>query len=51
MDVLQQPGPDSLYGTVPWALRSNDLSLFMVFIYIWQENVAKILQVPGASGQ
>ena len=33
---------------MPEALRSNYTSLFLVYTYVWQEDVAKIFKVPGA---
>ena len=41
MNVMQEPGPDLRYGTVPGALRS-DGKTFLLVTYIWQEDVAKI---------
>ena len=45
--IIQSPEPDFQYGTVVGAPRS-DGKTFLVFIYIWQENDAKIPQMPGA---
>ena len=39
---------DLPYGTVPETLRSDGRTFFLVFTYIWQEDVAKILKVPRA---
>ena len=36
-----------LYGTVPGP-PAQMVRLFLVFTYIWQEDVAKIPKVPGA---
>ena len=47
MNVMQQPGPDLFYGTVPGP-RAQMVRLFLIFTYIWQEDLAKILIVPGA---
>ena len=47
INVMQQPGWDLSYGTVPEAPRSDGKN-FLVFTYIWQEDVAKIPKVPGA---
>ena len=33
---------------VPGALRSDGKTLFLVYTYVWQEDVAKISKVPGA---
>ena len=38
-----------MYGTMPGASRLDGKS-FMVFTYIWLEDVAKISKVPGAPG-
>ena len=48
MNVMQKPRPDLAYGTVPGASRS-DARFFLVFTCIWQGDVAKILEVPGAT--
>ena len=45
---MQSPGWDLPYGTEPGALRSDGKTLFLVYTYIWQENVADISKVPGA---
>ena len=57
----QKAGPDLPYGKnseVPlgplaWMVRSFFVSLyffsFFVFIFVWQENAAKIVKVPWAS--
>ena len=45
MNVMQQPGPHLFYGTVPGP-RAQMVRLFLVFTYIWQEDVAKIPKVP-----
>ena len=42
-------GQDLPYGPVPGALRSDGKTLFLVYTYVWQEDVAKIFKVPGAS--
>ena len=47
-NVMQQPGRDLPNGAVPGALRSDGKTLFLVYTYVWQENVAKIFEVPGA---
>ena len=47
MNVMQQPGPDLSYGTVPGP-RAQMVRLFLIFTYIWQEDLAKIPKVPGA---
>ena len=44
---MQQPGPDLFYGTKPGP-RAQMVRLFFIFIYIWQEYLAKIHKVPGA---
>ena len=44
---MQKLGSNLPYGKVPGAWRSN-VRLFLVFIYTWQEDVAKIPKVPGA---
>ena len=49
MNVMQQPGPDFSYGTVPLGPRAQRVSIFWVFTYIWQEDVAKIPKVTEAS--
>ena len=36
-------------GAVPGARVQNDGKTFLVFTYIWQEDVAKIFKVPGVS--
>ena len=36
------------YGTVPGP-RAQMIGLFLVFTYIWPEDVAKIPKVPGTS--
>ena len=36
------------YGAVPAKGPALKSRLFMVFIYIWQKDVAKISNVPGA---
>ena len=41
LNEMQQPEPDLPYGTVPEP-RAQMARLFLVFIYIWQEDVAKI---------
>ena len=46
MNVMQLPGPDLSYGTVPGAPRL-DVRLFLVFTYIFQEDVTIIPKVPG----
>ena len=43
---MQQPEPDLFYGTVQRP-RAQMVRLFF-FIYIWQEDLAKIPKVPGA---
>ena len=48
MNVMQQPGLDLPYGTVPGPC-SQMVRLFLVFIYIWREEFAKIFKVPGVS--
>ena len=48
MNIMQQPGPDLPYGTCHQRPRAQMLKLFLVFTYIWQEDVAKIPNVPGA---
>ena len=44
-----EPGLDLQYGTLLEA-RSQMVRLFLVFIYIWQEDVAQISKVPGTPG-
>ena len=44
-----EPGLDLPYGTLPEACAQM-IRLFLVFIYIWQEDVAQISKVPGTSG-
>ena len=44
---MQQPGPDLFYGTVPGP-PTQMVRLFFIFTYIWQEDLAKIPNVPGA---
>ena len=46
MNVMQYPGLDLPYGTVPGA-RAQTVT-FLVFTCIWQKDVAKIPKVPGA---
>ena len=41
-------GRDLPNGPVPGALRSDGKTLFLVYTYVWQEDVAKIYEVPGA---
>ena len=48
MIVLQYPGPDLPYDTVP-GRHAKMAGRFLVLIDIWLEDVAKILIVPGAS--
>ena len=48
MNVMQGPGPDLAYGTVPGAPRLNGKTFFLVFTYILQEDFAKISKVSGA---
>ena len=49
MNVMQEPGPDLSYGTVPGArAQMVRLFLYLHLQYIWQENLAKIPKVPGA---
>ena len=40
-------GRDLLYGPVPGALRPDGNTLFLIYTYVWQEDVAKIFKVPG----
>ena len=47
-NVMQQPGRDLQYGTVPRALRSDGKTLFLVYTYVWPKDVAKISKVPRA---
>ena len=47
MKVMQLPGPDFPYGIVPGP-RTQTVRLFLVFTYIWHEDVVKIPKVPGA---
>ena len=47
MKVMQLPGPDLPCGTVPGP-RAQTVRLFLVFTYIWHEDVTKIPKVPGA---
>ena len=47
MNVMQQPGPDLFYDTVPGP-RAQMVRHFLIFTYTWQEDVAKIPKVPGA---
>ena len=35
-------------AVTPGALRSDGKTLFLVYTYVWQEDVAKIFKVPGA---
>ena len=37
-----------MYGTVAALPPSTDGKTFLIFTYIWHEDVAKILKVPGA---
>ena len=48
MNIMQQPGPDLPYGTVPGASRSNGKTFFGFHPYIWQKDVAKISKVAKA---
>ena len=50
MHVMQKPGSDLTYGTVPGAPHS-DGKTFLVFIYIWHEDVANIPKVPEVLGK
>ena len=47
LNVMQPPGPDLQYGSVPRAPHS-DGKTFLVFSCIWLEDVAKISKAPGA---
>ena len=47
MNVMQQPGPDLFYGTVPGPNAQME-RLFLIFSYIWQEDLTKIPKAPGA---
>ena len=44
MNVMQQPGPDLFYGTGPGP-PSQMVRLFLIFTYIWLEDLAKIPKV------
>ena len=46
-NVMQLPWRHSPYGTVPGTLHSDGKTLFLVYTYVWQEDVANISQVPG----
>ena len=46
MNVMRQPGPDLPYGTVPGP-RAQMVRLFLVFTYIWREDVANSLKYQG----
>ena len=47
MNVMQQPAPYLPYGTVPGP-SAHMVGFVLVFTDIWQEDVEKILEVPGA---
>ena len=47
INVMQQPESDLFHGTVPGP-RAQMVRLFLVFTYIWQEDLAKIPKEPGA---
>ena len=47
MNVMQQSFPYLPYGTV-LGPRDHIVGLLLVFTYILQEDLAKILYVPGA---
>ena len=47
MNVMQQPGPDLSYGTVPGP-RAQMVKPFLIFTFTWQEDLAKTPKVPGA---
>ena len=47
MNVMLQPGPDLFYDTVPGP-QAQMVRLFLIFTYIWQEDLAKIPKVPRA---
>ena len=47
---MQKPGPDLPHGIVLGS-RAQMVKLFLVFTYVWQEDVAKITQVPGGNAQ
>ena len=48
MKVMEQLGRDLPNGTVPEP-RAQLVGVFLVFTYIWQEDVAKIPKVPLAT--
>ena len=45
---MQQPEPDLFHGTVPGPRAQMVRLFFIIFTYIWQEDLAKIPKVPGA---
>ena len=47
MNVMQYPAPYLPYGTGPGP-SAQMVGLFLLFIFILQEDVAKIPLVPGA---
>ena len=47
MNVMELPGTDLTYGTVPGAPRSDSKTFFLVFTDIWQEDFAKIPKRKG----
>ena len=48
MNVMQKPGPDLPYGTVPGP-RAQMVRLFLISTYTWQEDVTKKNQSAGAT--
>ena len=46
--MQQQGGIYHMAHAVPGALRSDGKTLFLVYTYVWLEDVAKISKVPGA---
>ena len=47
MNIMQQPEPDILYGTVPGAPHLDGKTFFGLHLCL-AEDVAKISKVPGA---
>ena len=45
---MQQPELDLFYGTVPGPRAQMVRLFFFIFAYIWQEDLTKIPEVPGA---
>ena len=47
MNVMQRPGLGLSYGAVPEP-RAQMVRLYLIFTYIWQEDLAKIPKMPDA---